>query len=171
MQRFTNAVRAAVEAENWYAALSMALSLPDVCGRLEQPTLGSKERYVSWCQRWLEPKYTSRLGPERTLHVFLCGEDCYALRCSYHHEGGGNILEQRARKALHDFHFITPPANGSLIHNNQVNNTLQLQVDIFASDVATAVDAWATAVASDADIQERVAALLAIHDSSKGVRF
>ena len=170
MQRFTKAVRAAAEAENWYAALSMALSLPDVCGRLEQPALGSKARYVAWFQRWVEPNYTSRVGYPGTLHVFLCGEDCYALRCSYHHEGGGNIEEQRARKALHDFHFITPPRNGT-VHMNQVGDTLQLQADIFANDMAAAVDLWATAVAGDAEIQGRLSALLTVHDASQGVRF
>jgi len=171
MKRFTTAIRAAADAENWYAALSMALSLPDVCGRLEQPSVGSKKRYVAWFQKWIEPKYTLRIGHPGTLHVFLCGEDCYALRCSYHHEGGGNIVEQgRARKALRDFHFTTPPRNGT-VHMNQVGDTLQLQVDIFANDMATAVDAWSTAVACEADIQGRLAALLTVHDGSKGVRF
>jgi hypothetical protein len=80
-------------------------------------------------------------------------------------------VEQRARKALHDFHFITPPGNGSVIHNNQSNNTLQLQVDIFAFDVAIAVDDWAAANANDAEIQERLKGLLVVHDSSGGVRF
>jgi len=105
-------------------------------------------------------------------HVFLCGKDCYALRCSYLHEGGDNILGQtRARKALDDFHFITPPGNGNSIHCNQSNSTLQLQVDIFARGMADSVDAWAAAVALDAQIQERMKVLLTVHDSSNGVMF
>ncbi|EKD89406.1 MAG: hypothetical protein ACD_34C00072G0004 [uncultured bacterium] len=93
------------------------------------------------------------------------------MRCSYLHEGGNKILDQRARKALDDFHFITPPGNGSVVHMNQSNATLQLQVDIFAMDMADAVDAWANSVANDTQIQERMKALLVIHDSSGGVWF
>jgi hypothetical protein len=104
MERFTNSIRSALKAQDWYGALSTALTLPDVCGRMEQPEKGSKARYIEWFRRWIEPEYTS----DRTKHVFLHGEDCYALRCSYLHEGGSNIEEQRARKALQDFRFITP---------------------------------------------------------------
>ncbi|WP_169801568.1 hypothetical protein [Hydrogenophaga palleronii] len=121
-------------------------------------------------QKWLEPKYTRLIGPHREKHVFLCAEDFYALRCSYLHEGS-DVLEQRARKALNDFHFISPMKDGSLIHMNQSNGTLQLQADIFAMDVAEAVDAWAQSVVSDVTIQQRMASLLVVHDSSRSLRF
>ena len=75
------------------------------------------------------------------------------------------------RKALDDFHFITPLGNGSVVHMNQSNSTLQLQVDIFAMDMANDVNAWANSVAKDVEIQGRMKALLVIHDSSKGIRF
>lgn len=171
MKRFTDSIRAAIETENWYGALSMALALPDVCGRLETPNQKSQARYVAWFQKWIEPKYTALSGPDRQKHVFLCADDCYALRCSYLHEGGNNILDQRARKALDDFHFITPPGNGSSIHMNQSDSTLQLQTDIFAMDLADGVDKWAQSVQSDAQIQERIKGLFVVHDSSNGVRF
>lgn len=171
MKRFTDSIRASVKTENWYGALSMALALPDVCGRLENPNQKSQARYVAWFRKWIEPKYTRPIGSDRQNHVFLCADDCYALRCSYLHEGGNNILAQRARKALEDFHFINPPGNGSIIHMNQSNGTLQLQTDIFSMDLAEGVDQWAELVQRDAQIQERIKILLVVHDSSKGVRF
>jgi len=171
MKRFTDSIRISVETKNWYSALSMALAIPDVCGRLERPDQRSQARYIAWFQKWLEAKFTANIGSARTKHVFLCAEDCYALRCSFLHEGGDNILDQRARKALDDFHFITPPGDGLVVHMNQSTSTLQLQVDIFAMDMAEAVDAWANSVANDVQIQERMKALLVIHDSSRGVRF
>ncbi|WP_300216436.1 hypothetical protein [Rhodoferax sp.] len=80
-------------------------------------------------------------------------------------------MNQRAQKVLDDFHFITPPGNGMRVHMNQVNSTLQLQVDIFAMDVAEAVDAWANSVANDVQVQESMQAMLLVHDSSMGIRF
>lgn len=170
MKRFTDAVRSAVATKNWYGALAMALTLPDVCGRLEQPTVGSGARYAQWFGQWVQPIYTHLVGAAREPHVFLSGADCYALRCSYLHEGGGDIAHQRARQVLDDFHFITPPQSG-MVHCNQANSTLQLQVDIFCGDVAAAVDRWAASVVDDQDIQTRMKDLLVIHDSSGGIVF
>lgn len=169
MERFTNSIRAAVESANWYGALTMALTLPDVCGKLENPNGGSQVRYADWFRVWLEPTYTSHVGPQRVRHVFLSGNDCYALRCSYLHEGGGNIEHQRAREALDRFHFITPPLNGNVVDMNRVNNTLQLQVDRFALNMANAVDRWSEAVVANAEIQERMRSLLVIHNGDQGI--
>lgn len=168
MDRFTNSIRESLKAENWYGALMAALTLPDICGKLETPTEGSQARSVKWFKQWIEPLYTSKIG--RREHVFLSAEDCYALRCSFLHEGVSNIEEQRARKALEDFHFISP-LPGMHIHCNQSNNSLQLQVDVFANQIADAVDKWAESVSEDTEISERMKGLIVVHDPSNGISF
>lgn len=164
MHRFTSSIRKSLEEKNWYGALMTSLTLPDICGQIETPREGSKSRSVRWLKKWIEPLYTSQN------HVFLSADDCYALRCSFLHEGVSNIEEQRARQVLNDFHFITP-LPGMSIHNNKVNNTLQLQVDIFCNEIADAVDNWAIETSENPDIIERIEGLIVIHDSSNGVRF
>jgi hypothetical protein len=172
MKRFLHSVQIALKAGDWYGALSTALTLPDICGRIEAPEQGSKARYIDWFNRYLRDHYTAQIGPERKPHVFLHGEDCYALRCSYLHEGGGTIIEQRARKALDSFHFITPPPNGSLVHMNQSNNVLQLQVDIFCKEMCAAVEQWMNSfVKGNSELEGRLKSLLEIHDSQKGILF
>lgn len=168
MERFTKSLRSSVANQDWYVALSTALTLPDVCGRLIDPEERSSERrYSNWFKQWMEPLYTiDILGDGPT--IFLTGGDCYALRCSYLHEGGGDITNQRARKALDDFHFIAPAPFGWEFHRNKFGNTLQLQVDKFCVEVADAVDAWAISVADDQDIQERMKSLLVIHTHAPG---
>lgn len=170
MERFTKSLRSSVAHGDWYVALSTALTLPDVCGRLIDPTVPSGKRYPAWFKEWMEPLYTSTL-PRIGLHVFLTGEDCYALRCSYLHEGGGDITQQRARKALDDFHFILPPGHNSSIHRNQMGKTLQLQVDEFCLEIAGAVDAWSASVAGDQDIQARMSSLLMIHNQVPFIKY
>lgn len=166
MKRFTDAIRSAVEAKNWYGALTIALMLPDVCGRLETPGESSTRRYVRWFNEWMLPTYTVQVGG--IAHLFLTGEDCYALRCSFLHAGSSEISEQRIQKALTDFHFITPPSWGTA-HRNQIGSVLQLQVDIFALEIAEIVDKWCVEKAADATLQERMAGLLKIHDPSGGI--
>ncbi|WP_394886447.1 hypothetical protein ACG873_18175 [Mesorhizobium sp. AaZ16] len=58
MKRFTQAVRLALANGNSYSALLTALALPDICGGLENPKQGSKDRYVGWARQWIEPVYT-----------------------------------------------------------------------------------------------------------------
>lgn len=171
MKRFTDAIRLAITSKNWLSALSLSLTMPDICGRLEDPKISSGARYISWYRRLVEPKYTACIGPDRQRYIFLSGEDCFALRCSYLHEGADDISTQRIRKALDSFHFITPPQKGNIVHANQVNNKLQLQIDIFAIDIANAVDAWAESVKTDQDIQNRIKNLIVVHNSDNGVRY
>ncbi|HBC3548905.1 TPA: hypothetical protein KD045_003274 [Vibrio parahaemolyticus] len=166
MKRFTDSIRNALSNKDWYGALSTALTLPDVCGKLVSPESSSKARYIDWFNENMIDLYTR----ERDGHVFLHGEDCYALRCSYLHEGGSNIEEQRAQKALSDFHFITP-LPGCLIYRNQVNSKLQLQVDVFCNEIADAVDKWYELVKDDEKVLTRMQSTLVIHDSSQGICF
>lgn len=163
VERFTKSLRSSVAHGDWYVALSTALTLPDVCGRLINPDVPSGKRYPAWFKEWVEPLYTA-IMPKIGVHIFLSGDDCYALRCSYLHEGGGDITQQRARKALDSFHFIVPPGNDNSFHRNQARNILQLQVDKFCLEIADAVDAWSDSVAADQEIQARMGSLLMIHN-------
>jgi hypothetical protein len=170
MKRFTNSIRTALQARDWYGALTTALTLPDICGRMETPNEGSNHRYARWFSKWVEPLYMMESFGEK--HVFLSGNDCYALRCSLLHEGGENIEEQRAKEALENFHFIEPPANGNSIHKIQSNQSLLLQVDIFCNDIADAVDRWvASDTANTPEITDRMEGLLLIRDVSGGLQF
>jgi hypothetical protein len=156
---FTDAVRNSLENKNWYAALTLALTLPDICGRLEFPDKSSSKRFIHWFNDYLLDEYT--LKNMWGTHVFLNGEDAYALRCAYLHQGEVNIEDQRVRKVLSEFTFVIPPENG-VIHRNQINNLLQLQVDIFCLDICNAIEKWVNNVSSEPEIQKRAEKLMII---------
>jgi hypothetical protein len=141
MIRFTLAIEKSLQEKNWYAALALALALPDICANVCSPNEGSQRRYVQWYNQYMLSKYTSYIGPRKEEHVFLLGEDCYALRCALLHEGTHEITEQRAKQVLESFSFIVPPEGGT-VHMNQHNDSLQLQVDIFCRDICSSVHNW-----------------------------
>lgn len=67
-------IEKALKAGLSYAAVSVALSIPDVCSALETDVGHSRfkdvgKRYRAWCQKYLEPRF------ER-----LKAMDCWALR-------------------------------------------------------------------------------------------
>lgn len=165
---FTNAVRQSLVNENWYSALTLALTLPDICGRLESPQKSSSKRYIHWFSTYLVDKYT--LKNSWGTHVFLNGEDAYALRCAYLHQGEVNIEDQQVQKVLTEFLFVEPPKNGS-IHCNQNKSSLQLQVDVFCIDICDGVEKWVKDVNDNDDIQQRAEKLMTIYPLGDRISF
>ena len=139
MRQFIAAVNKALENENWYAALFISLTLPDICGKVQYHCLNSSEkRYVQWFNKYLSNKYTHGVGPDRQKHVFLSGEDCYALRCSLLHEGADVISHQRCRKVLDSFLFLTTGSHCNYCNVNG-HTFLQLNVSNFCKDICDSV--------------------------------
>lgn len=157
--QFTASVRKSVGDENWYAAVGMALTLPDICGRLQSPGQPSSKRYIAWCDTYLVPRYTMASGHLLQPHIFLTGSDCYALRCAFLHEGRDDIIEQRAREAIDSFAFLVPYGQ-SVFHCNSADGQLQLQADIFCLDMCEAVEQWLSDCRGDLDLESRIRNLM-----------
>ncbi len=90
-----DAVRA-FDAGAYLSAISLALTIPDVCGGRISPGKGSRERYESWFDEYVSPSYVEPAeynkhssDPDCTsqLRCYFTGADCYQLRCVYLHEG------------------------------------------------------------------------------------
>lgn len=152
IKNFTTAVLNALETKNWYAALSISFTLPDICSKTENPNKSTSVRYPDWFGKYVS-KYYSFSDVDSTSYTYLNGNDAYALRCSFLHQGETNIENQKARRVLNDYVFVAPVGQ-SLIHNNKVNDTLQLQVDIFCKDIIKGVEEWLGEVKNNTKIKE-----------------
>ena len=163
MERLLEDIRRAVSCEAWYAALALALVLPDICGFVDGALQGSGARYADWFDRHVSGRYGGAGGQQ-----FLSGDDCYALRCAYLHQGDFDITDQRAQRALSRFRFVVPPATWT-VHNNLIDDTLQLQVSNFCEDMCEAVDGWLPSISADPSKATRLAklALIEIHEPGK----
>ncbi|MBI2302920.1 MAG: hypothetical protein HYU66_28780 [Armatimonadetes bacterium] len=173
MRPYVNAIRQSLRTENWYSALFVALSLPDICGSLERPQEYSKVRYVDWYRRYLSPAYAA--SPD---HPFLSPEDCYALRCAMLHEGASDLTAQRSRDILDEVCFVSPVSGGLggfvrvghcfrltnvAINEREFSSAVCLHVTAFCEDVCKGVEKWLCDVAGDADVQCRLNGLLTIY--------
>ncbi|CAM3609850.1 hypothetical protein BS639_18530 [Rouxiella silvae] len=152
MNNFIKALDTALKTENWYGVLFISLTLPDICGKVDEPKCTSSQRRTNnWFNKYLKPKYTHNLGPDGKMeHVFLSGNDFYALRCALLHEGSGDITSQRAREVLDEFAFVMPGVRGNSRHMIQDNQTLQLQVDNFGNEMLDALQQWLNDIKNDA---------------------
>lgn len=157
MNNFIEAVKLSLETQNWYSALILGLTLPDICGRLKSPDKGSKERYIDWFDTYIKDNFTFKrphLHYSFKADIFieiphdvisLTGNDCYALRCSYLHEDREEI-EQQKSVALDSA------------------AALQLQIDLFCLLIIEGVDKWIDDYEQDPDIQARAESLLHIKE-------
>lgn len=167
MQRFIQAGRRAIADNNWYAGLTLALMIPEICASLEDPGPGkSARRYTEWCRKWLEPKFTYRVGPEGIVTVFLSAEDLYQARCSVIHSGTAEI-DPKKRTGLDRFEFFEGGPHMNKVAESEIDGVLQpsylqLRVDMFSETVFRAAEEWEIAVANDANVQAQKESLLVI---------
>ncbi|MFJ5886860.1 hypothetical protein [Streptomyces californicus] len=142
MEGFLDSLDQALREKNWYSALVMSLTLPDVCAKAAAPGKTSGKKYAAWFDEFVGSKYRRPVGAHKQMHTFLSGKDCYALRCALLHEGTAEIATQSAREVLDRFYFCTPGPQGNRWHQNQVGGALLLMVDEFAADILEAARSW-----------------------------
>ena len=149
MKRFTDSIRKSITNENWFSALFLSLCMPDICGALKTPQEDNGVRYKRWFDTNLS-NYTS----------LFSADDCWYFRCSCLHEG----VDGDARMTYDRVHFITPPPRQNKVHRNIFGGVLQMQIDIFCTDMADAVDLWFENTAKqDPDILSRIGGMINIY--------
>jgi len=152
MENILREIERTMEANLWYAAIALCLTIPDICCTLEaQPNArqdGQRARYQSWCRRNLPP------------HLGLSGDECWALRCGVVHEGRGT---NRAMRHDHRAIAFTLPPQGT-IHNVIVDvptgPILSLSAELFCRGVIYAARNWLSANASNSLVRSNLNRLL-----------
>ncbi len=159
MENLLLSIEKSLESNNWYAALILSLTLPDICGALEGKPQGRK-RCSDWFKQYLDKEYGG----------FLSGDDCYALRCSYLHEGTDSIEHQPAREVLDKFFFLHRGSHrnkfsqsfvGDLRYDNK--EILFLSVEIFSLDIVKAVRVWMKDNEANTKVRDNLKKMLEIH--------
>jgi hypothetical protein len=165
MQRFTNAILKSVETGNWYGALFMSLTMPDICARLaseNDKTNGKK--YAEWFNSNVGDKYTHLIGAGKQKVVFMDGDACYALRCAMLHQGEADLSRQKVKSVVTSMHFTTTSG-----HCNHVNGVLQLDVATFCRDICSSVDCWYEEFKLQEGSKSKIDSLLTVHVSDSTI--
>jgi len=167
MDKLLDSIRKSLDNKNYHSALVLSLIIPDICGKLEHSDKSSSKRYPEWFNKYLGKKYDN----------WLSGEDCYALRCSFLHEGSGNTENQRAKDVLD--HIVFTPEGG---HCNRLSNChfgdkrydgkeiLKLSTLRFCQDIIAATNEWLNDVKDNQPIQDNIAEMLDIHEDGFSIK-
>jgi hypothetical protein len=87
-------VRRCLDSGYHYAALALALTIPDICGLVEHPECRKKssKRYVAWFNDHILINYAKKFTSEGEVsESYFDGDMCYSLRCKFLHEGNSQI--------------------------------------------------------------------------------
>lgn len=91
-------VNIALDAESYFSALSLVLTIPDICGKAEYPKKRTTRRYIDWFNEYIA-KY-EQCPCEHCKKVqmpYLSGEVINSLRNSFLHQGTPNIDNHRVK--------------------------------------------------------------------------
>ena len=145
-------MREALAARFYYPALSVALTLPDICAglQLDRSIFVKEKHYVSFVDSYSSPR---ELGVD--------GQQCYRLR-------GGLIHRGNARGHAYfeaDYVVFTVPESGSPIHAltmDAADGTSAVMIDLpmFCAAMEVAVRRWFETNQSDQNISKNARELL-----------
>lgn len=101
MDDIISEVRCCLDSGYYHAALALALTIPDICGRVEYPEYRieypeyrtkSSKRYVAWFNDHILVNYAKKFTPEGEVsESYFNGDMCYSLRCKLLHEGNSHL--------------------------------------------------------------------------------
>lgn len=119
LERIISDIEKALDADCYFAALALALTLPDICGKAEYPTAKTTERYINWYNEYVGA-YEEKTYEAET--PYLSGEVVYNLRNTFLHEGSPNIVKEKIKKTeniIDNFFLKLEPKNTFHIYGDR----------------------------------------------------
>lgn len=62
MKEILLSLQQSVDDKNWYGALIIALTIPDICSKLENPKENTNKRYPKWFDKYINLNYKKHLS-------------------------------------------------------------------------------------------------------------
>ena len=106
-----NDIRKSLDAECYFSALALVLTLPDICGKAKYPNKRVRRRYVGWFDEYIGKYEQCSCGSCKESHMpYLSGDVVYSLRNSFSHQGSPNIQKSKSVQ-IDKFEIVIQPEN------------------------------------------------------------
>jgi hypothetical protein len=144
MEMILREIERALDAQLYYPAVVMTLTLPDICAALESPDgKTSGQKYKDWYNRYL-----AEVSPGMT------DVDCYSLRCGVVHQG--RVGHPNLRYSRIVFSLPQSAFRGSLVSGFNAGSDevfLMLDAEQFCHAVMNQVRIWMEEKETDATVK------------------
>ncbi len=141
--RIIREIESTLKNDEFLAALALALTLPDICGKAEFPNEKSVGvRYIKWFDDNIgnyekPPKSNDGKNTEFDDMPYMSGEIVYSLRCCFLHQGTPNIEKEKIHepqcKVTHFTLIVSNAVNGGgsmVSQNNFADPERTLEINI-----------------------------------------
>ena len=121
-------IRSAIDNRCFLSGLALALTLPDICGKVRYPREKYKGPYIKWVDEYVTPYYCHPDDKFEGIYknTEFNGEVCYSLRCAYLHSGNIDLQEQNKDILINPFDLC--------ISSNQDNSIYSEMQGVTTSD-------------------------------------
>ena len=151
MNLILSELKQALDKQCYLSALTLALTIPDMCGQIEYPSITGKgsvgKRYSKWFDQYVKKYFiTDNI-------VFFTGKDCYALRNSILHSGQSN-----ASKRIQMFRLAMPdgpiPVQRRCNYSSNTQKDIRISIDIqqLCWCLGMGMTDWITETTKDTDM-------------------
>ena len=105
--KYLDEIDEALKHELYFAALTLALVIPDICGKAEYPNKSVGDRYRDWFEENIGQYEKEPVQEGQEEFPYLSGEVVYKLRCSMLHQGNPNVEKDSIHNEVCQIdHFI-----------------------------------------------------------------
>ena len=100
IENLLNDMKNAKENKIYYAAMALALMIPDICGKIQYSKGNDKEKYIRWFDEWIYKYFEFPKSKYDQFDFYdeqakFDGKVCYALRCAYLHAGNSDLQKSK----------------------------------------------------------------------------
>jgi hypothetical protein len=165
VQQYLDSITLSITSKNYFAALSIALMLPDICSAIQDKSgTTNGNLYSNWFDTYLS-KYYSSLNSGKEI-IFLSGKECYAIRCSYLHQGIHEISHQKVLAKQQDnsnhIKFMAEMTSDKI----KLGDTLCLSLENFCNYMIDGVNEWIVKNSKNKLVTDRISQLPKVYTSS-----
>ncbi len=134
IEKLLEEIEKALSHDLYFAALSLVLTLPDICGRAEYPSAGVTKRYITWYNEYIGQYDRCPCDDCKEVQMpYLSGEVVYNLRNSFLHQGTPNIDSSQIKdpsNQLDEFILVVEKKNEFDIYSDASSITESSQGEI-----------------------------------------
>lgn len=99
LNQIIDEIERSIENECFIAALSLALTIPDICGKAEFPNEGNTKRYIHWYNTFIG-QYEKPRSDYCADMPYTSGEIVYNLRNSMLHQGTPSVNSSKIKEDI-----------------------------------------------------------------------
>ncbi len=126
VDKIVHEIEQALDNNMFISALSLALILPDMCGKAAYPNLKSGARYKKWYSEYMG-KYEKPPMVDGVQMPYMNAEVVYQLRCSLFHQGDLSIDNEKIneKNIIDDFVIVIEKTKDFNIYGGEMSGISQ----------------------------------------------